>query len=386
MGVRRVIFDGFWGSRRTPENPRKMPKKVVTFWVRRCESGRGWGGSAHYPDPTAQSVRSWTRVLGPPSSTLRAPSDRPPRPARGASRLAQTARGASRPDRGPHRDGGAVALAGRLGWVRLAALAAPHLAPPGAPPPPSTSPPPPSPPIVGSCGRLSNAVATRFARGPPLAPQAGCVPARAEPKGSQADGQGTCTHPRSCGPTSPGGLLRDLQSGGRHSPPPPGPATPLLGWPRSPLAGPSCDTRMSGSGRRGSPLRVSHRPDPWQTSGLGGADKVNLGGGSGGPPGGPGAESGGPRGGPGPGGRRGAPAPPARARPRARGGPPGGPREGVPGGSKSGVLARTRCTPSTPQNGRFWRFWAPQGVLGVWPWDPPETPQTPHIGPYIRIE
>ena len=56
FGVRRVIFDGFWGSRRTPEKPPKNAEKVVTFWVRRCESGRGWGGSAHYPDPTAQSA------------------------------------------------------------------------------------------------------------------------------------------------------------------------------------------------------------------------------------------------------------------------------------------------------------------------------------------
>ena len=53
-----------------------------------------WGGSAHSPDPTAQSVRSWTRVLGPPSRPGRprprdpGPLFRPP-PSRVVPRLRQ---------------------------------------------------------------------------------------------------------------------------------------------------------------------------------------------------------------------------------------------------------------------------------------------------------
>ena len=45
-----------------PRNPAKSgpPKGRIfpVFWVLRCSAQGGWGGSAHYPDPTAQSARS----------------------------------------------------------------------------------------------------------------------------------------------------------------------------------------------------------------------------------------------------------------------------------------------------------------------------------------
>ena len=293
------------------------PKKCRLRTPLRCKAQGGWGGSAHCPDPTAQSARRVAKRPGPRAHRPPSASARPPRPARGASRLAH-ARGASRlapgtptPRRRSRRPRGASRL------VRLAALAAPTSRPPGR-----RHRLPPGRPLSAPAD-VSRPVATRFARCSPVAPQPGCVPARAEPKGSQADGQGACTHPRSCGPTSPGGCFGGLPSGGRHSPPPPGPRAPLLGWAPSQVGAPSCDTRLSGSGRRGSPLRVSHRPDPWQTSGLG-VCPDGLGGGSRrGPPGVPGRAH--PGGSP---GARGGPGR-ARARPGAGGAPGGPPRRGV---------------------------------------------------------
>ena len=40
----------------TPKKCRKMSIFWAHFRQRGCETGRGWGGSAHYPDPTAQSA------------------------------------------------------------------------------------------------------------------------------------------------------------------------------------------------------------------------------------------------------------------------------------------------------------------------------------------
>ena len=62
-GVLGAIWGGlgghFWPFLGVLGTPRKCPKnaeKMGTFSACACESGRGWGGSAHYPDPTAQSV------------------------------------------------------------------------------------------------------------------------------------------------------------------------------------------------------------------------------------------------------------------------------------------------------------------------------------------
>ena len=153
-----------------------------------------------------------------------------------------------------------------------------------------------------------------------------------------------------------------------------GPAPRSRAHPATPACrGPDDEARRS---------RVSHRPDPWQTSGLGGADKVNLGGGSGGPPGGPGAGSGGPRGGPGPGGRRGAPAPPARARPRARGGPPGRGAPGGPGGPKIGGFGQDTVYTVYPPKWPILAILGPPGGFGGMALGPPGDPPDP---PYRAI-
>ena len=106
-----------------------------------------------------------------------------------AARLAKPAppaRGASRPAHRlahPSRDGFAVTLAGRLG--RTSSLRSrPAATPAGC-----------RLAFHWSASRgpaVPSAVAARFARCPPLAPQAGCVPARAEPRGLRptAKGQG----------------------------------------------------------------------------------------------------------------------------------------------------------------------------------------------------
>ena len=44
------------GPLRHPENTPKNVHFWGHFWPWRCETERGWGGSAHYPDPTAQSA------------------------------------------------------------------------------------------------------------------------------------------------------------------------------------------------------------------------------------------------------------------------------------------------------------------------------------------
>ena len=41
----------------TSRNPAPRGRISPVFWPLRCKVEGGWGGSAHYPDPTAQSVR-----------------------------------------------------------------------------------------------------------------------------------------------------------------------------------------------------------------------------------------------------------------------------------------------------------------------------------------
>jgi hypothetical protein len=48
------------------------------FWALRCKVLGGWGGSAHYPDPTAQSARRVAKRPGPRAS-LPPPQLRPPK-------------------------------------------------------------------------------------------------------------------------------------------------------------------------------------------------------------------------------------------------------------------------------------------------------------------
>ena len=40
----------------TSRNPAFWGRISPVFWALRCKVVGGWGGSAHYPDPTAQSV------------------------------------------------------------------------------------------------------------------------------------------------------------------------------------------------------------------------------------------------------------------------------------------------------------------------------------------
>ena len=44
---------GSWGD---PPGPPENAEKMALFWGLRCENEGGWGGSAHYADPTAQSA------------------------------------------------------------------------------------------------------------------------------------------------------------------------------------------------------------------------------------------------------------------------------------------------------------------------------------------
>ena len=72
--------------RQTSRNPAFLGRISPVFWALRCKVEGGWGGSAHYPDPTAQSAsacapRRATRHAAPvgPSGTPRAPVGPVPR-------------------------------------------------------------------------------------------------------------------------------------------------------------------------------------------------------------------------------------------------------------------------------------------------------------------
>ena len=66
--------------RQTSRNPAFLGRISPVFWALRCKVVGGWGGSAHYPDPTAQSAR---RVN---SKCRRTGGPRPGAPVRGAVR------------------------------------------------------------------------------------------------------------------------------------------------------------------------------------------------------------------------------------------------------------------------------------------------------------
>ena len=73
LGLRRSRVVG-WSplplGLRQRQGAKKWPKMAI-FDPLACKVQRGWGGSAHYPDPTAQSV--WTlRVKSPPPGPARA--------------------------------------------------------------------------------------------------------------------------------------------------------------------------------------------------------------------------------------------------------------------------------------------------------------------------
>ena len=60
--------------------PAKPPKSgpgkgriSPVFWALRCKVMGGWGGSAHYPDPTAQSAPRAAREPSPPAGRSRGP-------------------------------------------------------------------------------------------------------------------------------------------------------------------------------------------------------------------------------------------------------------------------------------------------------------------------
>ena len=80
------VLGGSWGD---PPRPPENAEKMALFWGLRCENEGGWGGSAHYPDPTAQSAerlgRPRRRQRTRPSDVARGPRWPGSRPASRAS-------------------------------------------------------------------------------------------------------------------------------------------------------------------------------------------------------------------------------------------------------------------------------------------------------------
>ena len=63
--------------RQTSRNPAFLGRISPVFWALRCKVEGGWGGSAHYPDPTAQSasaVSAEPRAAPPPGPRPASPS------------------------------------------------------------------------------------------------------------------------------------------------------------------------------------------------------------------------------------------------------------------------------------------------------------------------
>ena len=283
----------------------------------RCKARGGWGGSAHCPDPTAQSASACA-----PRRTDRhaTPQDARLPPARGASRTAnglRPAHGVSRLAR-RHRDGGAVALTGCLAWPGRFAptpssppLRAPSRLPLGRPRPTRASPSPSTLAALGARHLLRKLAVSR---------------PEPNPRGLRPTAK-VHSPPRSYGPTCPGAASGPSQVGDGIALPDPGPAPPpRMGPPRS---DPSCDDPHVGCPDDEAPgsARLIVRPTSL-TPALGRARTCALTrspSGRGHPQGGPGGAGAGSRGAP-PGG---APGGPGAARAPARpGGPPGGP----PGG------------------------------------------------------
>ena len=53
----------------TSRNPAPRGRISPVFWPLRCKVEGGWGGSAHYPDPTAQSVACCVELRAPATTT-----------------------------------------------------------------------------------------------------------------------------------------------------------------------------------------------------------------------------------------------------------------------------------------------------------------------------